>query len=330
MAHEITSIDKQQGTFQAWHGLTEIIENLSLRNNWLRQWDVTPRKMTLIDGTETPYSMLVASDNPSIQIGVPFADSYTPITNAMFLDTLGESILGIDGLNLDSVGSVCGRGKIFASFKIAEGNRTIGGRTFETYLNFGSSHDKSAPFWFNTSNICTVCANTFGMNLTAEKSKDGLAGKVRHTKNAAIGLGNVAGIIEKAMGAQAEFNAIFSALDSMPASEETANRAFAGFIGKGEEMSTRSANQVDRLTALFNTGKGNRGETMADVFSAVTDFYSHESSGGDDRMKQFVSSEFGSGAEKKSEFFSLLADGTNRQTLIAKGVNSLKLTALAN
>ena len=330
MAHEITSIDRQQGTFQAWHGLTQIIENLSLKNNWLRQWDVTPRKMTLIDGTETPYSMLVASDNPSIQIGVPFADSYTPITNAMFLDVLGESILGIDGLNLDSVGSVCGRGKIFASFKIAEGNRTIGNRTFETYLNFGSSHDKSAPFWFNTSNICTVCANTFGMNLTAEKSKDGLAGKVRHTKNAAIGLGNVAGIIEKAMGAQAEFNAIFSALDSMPASEEVANRAFAGFIGKGEEMSTRSANQVDRLTALFNTGKGNRGETMADVFSAVTDFYSHESSGGDDRMKQFVSSEFGAGAEKKSEFFSLLADGGSRQTLIAKGVNSLQLTALAN
>jgi len=329
MAHEITSIDKQQGTFQAWHGLTEIIENLSLRNNWLRQWDVTPRKMTLIDGTETPYSMLVASDDAKIQIGVPFADSYTPITNAMFLDVLGESTLGIDGLNLDSVGSVCGRGKIFASFKISEGNRTIGNRTFETYLNFGSSHDKSAPFWFNTSNTCTVCANTFRINLTAEKSKDGLAGKVRHTKNATIGLGNVSAIIEKAMGAQAEFNAIFASLDSMPSNEDNAKQIFAGFIGKGEEMATRSANQVDRLTSLFSTGKGNRGETLGDVFSAVTDYYSHESAG-DDRMKQFVSSEFGSGAEKKDEFFSLLADDIARQTLVAKGVNSLKLTALAN
>lgn len=330
MSHEITAIDKQQGTFQAWHGLTEIVTDLTLRNNWLRQWDVTPRKMTLIDGTTTPYSMLVASDNANIQIGVPFADSYTPITNAMFLDVLGESILGIDGLNLDSVGSVCGRGKIFASFKIAEGNRTIGKRTFETYLNFGSSHDKSAPFWFNTSNICTVCANTFRMNITAEKSKDGLAGRVRHTKNAAIGLGNVPAIIEAAMGAQAEFNAIFASLDSMPSNEENARQIFAGFIGKGEEMSTRAENTVSRLTSLFSTGKGNRGETLGDVFSAVTDYYSHESSGGDDKMKQFVSSEFGAGADKKDEFFSLLVDTNTRQTLAAKGANSLKLTALAN
>jgi hypothetical protein len=42
----------------------------------------------------------------------------------------------------------------------------------------------------------------------------------------------------------------------------------------------------------------------------VTDFYSHESSGGADqpgfRMKQAISSEFGSGSRKKQDFFNAL------------------------
>lgn len=334
MAHEISNIDKQQGIVQAWHGLTEIVQDLTVENNWLNTWDVVTRPMVILgaDGKpiETPFKLMTASDDSSIQIGVPFAESYSPITNKMFLETLKESILGITGLKLESVGSVSERGKIFASFKISEDCRTIGNRTFESYLNFGSSHDKSTPFWFNTSNICTVCQNTLRLNLNTKKSKDGLHGRVRHTKNASLGLDNVSAIIEKAMGAQAEFNAIFKTLDETPSTEADAVKLFAGFIGEGEVMATRSSNTVDRLTELFKSGKGNRGETLADVFSAVTDYYSHESSGGEDRLKQFTSSEFGSAAEKKNDFLSSIINRDDRNLLMAKGNQSIQLTALAN
>jgi len=61
---------------------------------------------------------------------------------------------------------------------------------------------------------------------------------------------------------------------------------------------------------LFQRGAGNNGETLLDAFSAVTDYYSHESSGGADqpgfRMKQTISSEFGSASRKKQDFFNAL------------------------
>ena len=41
----ITELDKQQGTFQAWHGKTEVIEVIDLDspNCFLRAWDVIAR-----------------------------------------------------------------------------------------------------------------------------------------------------------------------------------------------------------------------------------------------------------------------------------------------
>ena len=75
-------------------------------------------------------------------------------------------------------------------------------------------------------------------------------------------------------------------------------------------MSSRTFNTVTRLAELFQRGAGNNGETLLDAFSAVTDFYSHESSGGADqpgfRVKQALSSEFGSASRKKQDFFSNL------------------------
>jgi uncharacterized protein (DUF736 family) len=69
------------------------------------------------------------------------------------------------------------------------------------------------------------------------------------------------------------------------------------------------------LTGLFNGGAGNNGETLLDAFSAVTDYYSHESSGGEDqpgfRTKQYLSSEFGSAAKKKQDFFRTLFKVSN-------------------
>jgi hypothetical protein len=44
---------------------------------------------------------------------------------------------------------------------------------------------------------------------------------------------------------------------------------------------------------------------LADAFSAVTDFYTHENVRGNNPAKQFASSEFESGALVKQEFYNL-------------------------
>jgi len=322
MAHEITKIDRQQGLEMAWHKLTEIKADLSIDNCWLSQWEIEKQRLVIENGGETEYFILTASDDKKIHIGVPFADSYVPITNESFLNCIRDAVMGVDGLKLKSVGSVMGRNRVFMSFDIGAANFTHGKRNFECSLNFGNAHDKGQPFWVNTSNITTVCANTYGMNLK-HKSKN-VNVRIRHTKNSQIKLDNVEEIVAGALGAQAEFKNIFESLTEIKTNAGEARNVFAGFIGEGKEMSTRAVNSVDRLTTLFISGAGNSGKDRSDIFQAATDFYSHESSGGENRMKQWVSSEFGSGATKKREFLDAIT--SDYDSLVSKGKLSLSLS----
>ncbi|NJO61926.1 MAG: DUF932 domain-containing protein [Richelia sp. RM2_1_2] len=326
MAHCIETNDKQEGVEQAWHGLTVIRPDLSTDNCWLNTWDVVVHPLLFADGGKTPFFAFRANDDPKIVVGKAFAESYEPITNAVFLEIIRESLIGTDH-RLVSCGSVCNRGRIFASFQIQNLEKfNAGGREFDPFLNFGTSHDGSCVFYANTSNICTVCNNTFSANLRIKGR--GINARVKHTKNAPMRLQNVAQIIEAAIGVQAEFANAFSEFEKQKIDKRKAENLFAGFLIGGKEVekiSTRTVNTVAELTNLFARGPGNRGESLADAFSAVTDYYTHESSGGTNRLKQFTSSEFGSGNDKKQEFFSLLQNPAKVEKVMSRGKAVLEL-----
>jgi hypothetical protein len=160
--------------------------------------------------------------------------------------------------------------------------------------------------------------------------------RVRHTKNAELKLPALATLIDKAVGVQAEFALEMDKLAGMKIAEDNASRLFAGFVGRkvaelDKGLSTRAYNTAVRLDELFHAGKGNRGENLADAFSAATDYYTHESSGkaakgGDNRLKQLVSSEYGSGANNKAEFWTMVRDGNMRDGLIERGATLLEHT----
>ena len=311
MAHEISNIDKQQGIEQAWHGLTEVHEVIDINNNFLTSWDVESVPLYINNGkpTKLPYSIFRCTDDKSITIGEPFAGTYIPIKNSQFLEIIRDVIAG-NGFTVSSIGSVCKRSKIFASVKLAEMEEfTVGNRTFKNYLNFLSSHDGSTPFYVNTSNICTVCNNTFTANLQEKQNGDNLSIKIKHTKNSVSKLDNIADIVDSAIGVAAEFKAAMETWEEIPVNAETAKRIYTGFVvPKSQEVSsTRSKNNISRMVELFHSGKGNKGENLSDVFNGLTDFYTHESAG-DNRVKQYVSSEFADAMYKKQEFFSALSD----------------------
>lgn len=313
-----------------WHKLTIVQEVIVLLSSWLSKWDVSKVPMLESDGSQSEYCRITCTDDKTIRIGAPVhCDSYGLVTNADFLRIINTAIREIPGAQVASVGSVCGRSRIFVSVKLAElPEFKAAGRAFQPYLNFLSSHDMSAPFTVNTSNICTVCNNTFGMNLSSmgrqlsglnaanRESEKAKAVRVvmKHTKNVMERLENVPEIVDGFHGAQALFRITMDKLAKEPVRVDDANALFAGFLttqeeaSKGEAMSTRRANQVERLVELFRKGAGNQGENRADWFSAVTDYYSHENAGGDDRMRQFVSSEFGSGQMAKGRAWSLIQD----------------------
>jgi hypothetical protein len=202
------------------------------------------------------------------------------------------------------------------------------GRNFSAYLNFGNGHDKSSVLWVNTSNTAVVCDNTYSINLVSVENKasaeneDDISIRQRHTKNADIKLPEIAKLVDKAIGVQGEFAIELDKLAEIEIVKTDAKALFAGFIGRNsvaEKLSTRATNTVDKLLELHVNGRGNNGRDLADAFNAVTDFYSHFSSGGKNINRQIVSSEYGSGLVAKQSFWNMVRNPVKRSEMIVRG-----------
>jgi hypothetical protein len=326
MAHQIERYDKQEGTEIAWHGLTTVRPDITLANCWLTTWDVIPVDLEK-RGQPSRYSVLESSDIAGLEIGKAYdKTTFKPVSNADFLKLVLDSIGGTPH-TIVSNGSVRNRGRVFISLKLNGMEKfRAAGRELSAFLNFGNGHDKSSVLWANTSNTATVCDNTFTANLITIENKENkdqpenandIRVSQRHTKNVIMQLPAMADLIDKACGVQAEFAAAFDEMAKLAVSEPTVKSLFAGFIGRKIEagavdkgLSTRAGNTVDRLVTLFKTGRGNHGRDMADAFSSVTDYYTHESSGGTSMERQFLSSEFGTALTAKRDMFDILSDKT--------------------
>lgn len=332
MAHRIYTLDRQQGIEQAWHGKTEILPEINIDDNYLTSWDLQPVPLQK-KGKDSKWCILESTDVDH-EIGAPYNPlTFTPLNNRGFLDLVKASIAGTKH-QIISVGSLRNRGRIFISIRLVGMEQfKASGREFSAYLNFGNGHDKSSVLWVNTSNTCTVCDNTFTCNLVSvenkpstEKEDDNIKLSQRHTKNIVLKLPALATLIDKAVGVQGEFQVAFEQLGQTPIGLQDTENLFAGFLGTRANatiktgLSTRAKNTVDTLVGLHVKGRGNNGETLADAFSAVTDFYTHLSSGKDvDPMKQVISSDYGAGAIAKAGFWSLVNNANKRAETLEFG-----------
>lgn len=337
MSHEILENDKHEGTEQAWHGLTDVKAFIDLLTCWLATWDIKVmslfRKIVGVDGGETFVDSgngeLACTDNESLRIGKAFdRETYYVFTNKAFLQLVADCMAKLPGSIVASVGSLKNRALIFVGLSIPDfytkADKTIcttftaAGREMKCYLSFLSSHDKSTGLTVVMSTICTVCFNTFSANLMQDGDKT-FKVHVKHTKNMAATIADIPAMVEAFFMTVAHLKKVLDALYLVPCTVDDARAFFAGLLSEAEEfsatqldklsMSTRRFNQVDRLTELFQTGKGNRGENLSDVFNAVTDFYTHESHGGSSNVaRQTAASEVGDGQAKKALAYVVLQD----------------------
>jgi hypothetical protein len=304
MAHKMNSIDLQRGVEIAWHKLTDI---QSAETLWKEGFGFEYQKLPMFFGDDFAKAecyAIGASDLPNVMLGKPQFDSFDFLSNSRMLEIVHNSFAGTKA-EIVSVGTFMGRTKRYISVKLNEGgcdSFKVGDREFLTHLNLMDAIDGSMKFISKTNVHCVVCANTFNAALNALNSDFELA--LRHTKTHCdeTKIEN----IEKAISAHCGMNKLLKQLmesaEEVKVSPKQAERAFAGFLGKGEVLTTRTENRIDRLNTLFTSGKGNRGATGLDVISSITDFYSHESSGSRGEFAQFESSEVGSGARSKDEF----------------------------
>jgi hypothetical protein len=321
MADRIENYDIHEATTMGWHGKTHVRPLITLDDNYLNKWDLVPVVLEK-RGQPSKYSILECNDVVGLEIGKPYnPGTFQPITNALFLELVKMSISGTQH-KIVSVGSTRNRGRVFLSIELIGMEKfKAAGREFSAFLNFGNGHDKSSVLWVNTSNICTVCDNTFSMNLFSVENKagkdddtsvpDNIAVRQRHTKNATLKLPAIAALIDKAVGVQGEFQIEFDKLSQIKTTSHDAQSIFTGFLTRNsdaETLSTRTRNTVNTLASLFKSGRGNDGNDYSDMMSSVTDYYTHTSSRGNNPMRQVESSEYGAGLMAKQTFWNGIRD----------------------
>lgn len=314
MAANILTRDIQVGTEMGWHGLTKIEADINKGNCGI-VYPMAKRQLFIPNGDELipteHYSIVSLDDN--LPIGNPVKKGYKLISNEQFMDMIEKALEGTSH-KIVSVGSIGDREKVFCSVKLSE-NFIAAGRDTESVLNVLWGHGGVASMGYRTGFTVVVCANTYAIALREGKTK---LEKQKHTGNAELKLENIGLAIEDHVGVAAEFKRAMDDMAGTSISKTDSRALFAGFLVRDfdkleGEVPTRTENTISRLQTLFNNGAGNGGANRADVFNAFTDYYTHESSGGEEsetgnRWKQLESSEFGSGFNRKTEAYDLLRD----------------------
>jgi len=308
MAAHLENRDIQAGLEMAWHGATKVVSEVRFEDAFPFDIERSP----LFTAPEQPlegWSYFRCSDDNK-PAGVPVPDSYSAVTNARFWEIV-QNAVGGSGAVVESAGTLFNRCRRFVTVKLGTDmdDFKVGDRTFKNRFSLLDSIDQSTNLYGVNSSTCVVCANTFAVVMGDTSGE--FRFKLRHSKNLIPKIENMEKAIDSFVGVTSQFKQALVIANEIPVQAADARALFAGWaVTENNGLSTRTYNTVGRLTDLFNGGAGNRGQTLLDAFSAVTDYYTHESSGGEDqpgfRMKQTLSSEFGAASRKKQDFFANL------------------------
>lgn len=318
MAHNIQTRDIQTGLEMAWHKLTNVVEKIDGTNaGILYPMYIAETFFKTPDGVEvTANGRQIVTADDNLPVGRPVGSDYKLISNQEIWDAVQEGLSGTQH-QIVSCGSVSDRALGFVSVKVAD-NFIAAKRDTQNVMNILWGHGGNKAVTARSGFTVVVCQNTFNMAM-AEKSDFKLS--LRHTANANVL--DLSKAIDAHIGVAAEFKLAMDKLDSVDVKQTEARKIFAGFISGGEAPETKTGisrftNTLDRIQELFIYGKGNAGRTMADVFNGITDFYSHESTGGT-AWKQFASSEFGASSTRKTEFFDVVSDDSALRDTVKRG-----------
>lgn len=290
MSHKIGQIDLALGTIerdasepQSWHNLETSKEGLNVQNCNLRKMEIQRGKVKIsVNETEYDAPLIVPCIAHPLEagklhfLGRPYdPSSYELFDSGAFLDFAGECFkaAGMDD-SLSFVTTLYDGSRMTLSRRLHEADfKDAHGHEINSYINLLNSVDGSWPVFANISEIRTVCYNTATANLM-----EGGSG-CKHTPNA---LGEFVrrfpDTLAEALTAHKGSANDYLMLADKPLSFTQAQSFFAALVGKSK-LSTRAFNVVnENLMPLFLRGKGCYGQTAADAYNAVTEYYTHNSS----------------------------------------------------
>jgi hypothetical protein len=283
------------------------------------------------------YNEFRSSKGHTLHVG---NDTYSPAQPGIAFEKTVEAMNGMNlNYNVNGVGSFDNDVNIFAQFDVNsnggggasrygyKGSKfSVGGKDYQGFITMAKGNDGGIPLSYWLTIVCIVCANTFRAALKARKAGNSVV--MKQTKNSAERLEDIQNEIIALFEYQETVAATLNRMANQAITLSEAEKAFLGLIkpvGDKTELSktgnTRLENSLEKYMGAFKSSPGVNGATREDWFNAVTyvDTHGDTSAKKFDPAKQFVSSEFGTYANRKSLAFEVAANDQSWESMVQTG-----------
>jgi phage/plasmid-like protein (TIGR03299 family) len=238
------------------------------------------------------HKAVLRGDNSKI-IGI-VGSKYEPVQNTVafaFFDVLAEKY----GCSYEYAGIIKDGKKVFLQAKLGNSFEAAPGDQVDSYITMVNAHDGSASIHAFLTPIRLFCQNQLIRALKSATTNI----KFRHTPS-------VNDRFKEAMNVfnmSTEAFQLFEEKAKVLAQKLVDSQMVAKFLAEivPESGSTRSNNQREKIEHLFESGRGNTGETAWHLYNAAVEYVDHERSR--DAEKALDSAMFGSGAILKEKAF---------------------------
>jgi len=254
-------------------------------------WIAEPQEMITAGGITVPtHKAIVRSDNQKV-IGV-VGKKYEPVQNSTafaFMDTLVDE----HKAKYEYLYEIEGGKKLIVQAKVDNDFEVRKGDSISTYITMINSFDGSTPFRAYFTPIRMWCSNQLRASL--KNATESVS--VRHTTNVMAKAEEAFQILCTATEYFEMFKEKSRILAQKSVDAQMVDNFLKGVLGEAE--STKKKNQYEEVTKSFESGMGNNGSSVWDLYNGLTEWVDHHRVKNDE--KRLANSLVGSGSIMKAK-----------------------------
>lgn len=283
-------------------------------------WEVEAQRLALPNGQilEDHIALVRPDIGQGLVLGV-VSDDYSIVSNSRMWETIEKGLRGVP-YRVTCAGSVRNCRQCWISLDFPEIQENFASDPWRMNVNAIWSHDGSFSLAIFDSGTRIVCKNTLDYARKGEKT---FHLRARHTGDTDTKTAQMAVDLEKLAESRRRFFQDLERMANTPVTFDEAQRFMTGFaapdgVKKSDDLSTRSKNTLRALMSAFWEGEGNNGQSRYDLLNGITEHWTRNANRSD-MAKNFISSEFGTGAARKSEAFHVLNDAERYEKTVQRG-----------
>ena len=292
----------------AWHKLGTILDNppstavaiTEAGLNWhIVEQPIYTQSEHGLSPVKSHKSLVRSSDYQLLGI---VSEAYKPLQNQDAFSWF-DFLLHDGDVSLESAGSLKDGKRVWILARINQDpTDIIKGDRVEPYLLLSNSHDGSTAIWIQFTPIRVVCSNTLSYALSKRQNDKsvGRAFRIRHQGNIEQKLGKAKTALNFARQRFEVATDEYKAMARMQLNQQDLDLYLSLVLDTDTPQSVRAYPQV---VANFESGRGNKGQTLWDAYNGVTEWLDHQRGNSD--SSRLESAWFGNSAKTRAQAHSV-------------------------